>query len=98
MGGVVAKARQDGSLLPELNVKERETFGFVGCGRVGRTLAQAFANAGRAVTAAWSRRAADGEMMVGEVAGFRALPTAQAVGGSCGFVWFTFSGRTVGPV
>ena len=83
LGGVVAKARQDGSLLPELNVKERETFGFVGCGRVGRTLAQAFANTGRAVTAAWSRRATDAEMMVSEVPGLRALPSAQAVADAC---------------
>ena len=98
MGGVVAKARQDGSLLPELNVKERETFGFVGCGRVGRTLAQAFANAGRAVTAAWSRRATDAEMMVSEVAGLRALPSAQAVADACDFVWITVSDDAIGPV
>jgi predicted short-subunit dehydrogenase-like oxidoreductase (DUF2520 family) len=98
MGGVVAEARQDGSLLPELNVKERETFGFVGCGRVGRTLAQAFANAGRAVTAAWSRRATDAEMMAGEVAGLRALPSAQAVVDACDFVWITVSDDAIAPV
>src|SRR5229473_3373615 len=98
MGGVVAKARQDRSLLPELNVKERETFGFVGCGRVGRTLAQAFANAGRAVTAAWSRRATDAAMMVREVPGLRALPSAQAVADACDFVWITVSDDAIGPV
>src|SRR5882672_2933097 len=98
MGGVVAKARQDRSLLPELNVKERETFGFVGCGRVGRTLARAFANAGRAVTAAWSRRATDAELMVGELPGLRALPSAQAVADTCDFVWITVSDDAIGPV
>ena len=77
---------------------ERETFGFVGCGRVGRTLAQAFANAGRAVTAAWSRRATDAEMMVGEVAGLRALPSAQAVADACDFVWITVSDDAIAEV
>ncbi len=98
MGGAVAKARQDGPLLPELNVKERETLGFIGCGRVGRTLAQAFANAGRAVTAAWSRRATDAEMMASEVAGLRALPNAQAVADACDFVWITVADDAIGPV
>jgi predicted short-subunit dehydrogenase-like oxidoreductase (DUF2520 family) len=98
MGGAVAEARQDGSLLSELNVSERETFGFVGCGRVGRTLAQAFANAGRTVTAAWSRRAVDAETMAGEVAGLRALPSAQAVVDTCDFVWITVSDDAIAPV
>jgi predicted short-subunit dehydrogenase-like oxidoreductase (DUF2520 family) len=98
MGGVAAKARQDGSLLPELNVKRRETLGFIGCGRVGRTLAQAFANAGRAVTAVWSRRAADAEMMVSEVPGLQALPGAQAVADACDFVWITVADDAIGPV
>ncbi|WP_315831376.1 Rossmann-like and DUF2520 domain-containing protein [Bradyrhizobium prioriisuperbiae] len=77
---------------------ERETFGFVGCGRVGRTLAQAFANAGQTVTAAWSRRAADAETMVGEVPGLRALPSAQAVADACDVVWITVSDDAIAPV
>lgn len=77
---------------------ERETFGFVGCGRVGRTLAQAFANAGRAVTAAWSRRAADAETMVGEVPGLRALPSAQAVADACDVIWITVSDDAIAAV
>ncbi len=79
-------------------MSERETFGFVGCGRVGRTLAQAFANAGRAVTAAWSRRAADAEMMAGEVKGLRTLPSAQAVADACDFVWIAVSDDAIAPV
>jgi predicted short-subunit dehydrogenase-like oxidoreductase (DUF2520 family) len=79
-------------------VSERETFGFVGCGRVGRTLAQAFANAGRAVTAAWSRRATDAETMAGEVPGLAALPSAQAVVDACDFVWITVSDDAIAPV
>lgn len=75
-----------------------ERFGFVGCGRVGRTLAQAFANAGRAVTAAWSRRAADAETMAGEVSGLRPLPSAQAVANACDFVWITVSDDAIAPV
>jgi predicted short-subunit dehydrogenase-like oxidoreductase (DUF2520 family) len=98
MGGVAAEARQGRSLVPELNVTERETFGFVGCGRVGRTLAQAFASAGRAVTAAWSRRAADAETMAGEVPGLRALPSAQALADACDFIWITVSDDAIAPV
>jgi predicted short-subunit dehydrogenase-like oxidoreductase (DUF2520 family) len=98
MGGAAAEARQDGSFLPELNVSERETFGFVGCGRVGRTLAQAFVKAGRAVTAAWSRRAADAEMMADEIKGLRVLPSAQAVADACDFVWITVSDDSIAPV
>jgi predicted short-subunit dehydrogenase-like oxidoreductase (DUF2520 family) len=79
-------------------VKQRETFGFVGCGRVGRTLAQAFATAGRTVTAAWSRRDADAELMVREVSGLQALPSAQAVAGACDFVWITVADDAIGPV
>jgi len=79
-------------------VQERETFGFVGCGRVGRTLAQAFINAGRAVTAVWSRRAADAEVMVSEVPDLRALPSAQAVADACDVVWITVSDDAIGPV
>ena len=75
-----------------------ETFGFIGCGRVGRTLAQAFASAGRQVTAAWSRRATDVGMMVGEVPGLRALPSAQAVADACDFVWITVSDDAIAPV
>ena len=44
----------------------RQRHGFIGCGRVGRTLAQAFANAGYKVTGAWSRKAADLALMAGK--------------------------------
>lgn len=79
-------------------MEKPETFGFVGCGRVGRTLAQAFAGAGRAVTAAWSRRAADVEMMASEVPGLRASPSAQAVADACDFVWITVSDDAIAGV
>ena len=79
-------------------MEKPETFGFVGCGRVGRTLAQAFAGAGRAVTAAWSRRPADAEMMASEVSGLRALPSAQAVADVCDFVWITVSDDAIAAV
>ena len=76
----------------------RETFGFVGCGRVGRTLAQAFASAGRTVTGAWSRRAADVQKLASEVPGLRALPSAQAVADACDFVWLTVSDDAIAAV
>src|SRR6267378_1245756 len=44
------------------------------------------------------RRATDAEMMVGEVAGLRALPSAQAVADACDFVWITVSDDAIGPV
>jgi predicted short-subunit dehydrogenase-like oxidoreductase (DUF2520 family) len=98
MGGLAPETRQDGSVVSELNVTESDKFGFVGCGRVGRTLAQAFANAGRAVTAAWSRHAADAETMAGEVPGLRPLPSAQAVADACDFIWITVSDDAIAGV
>src|SRR5712664_771172 len=38
------------------------------------------------------------EMMVSEVAGLRALPSAQAVADACDFVWITVSDDAIGPV
>jgi predicted short-subunit dehydrogenase-like oxidoreductase (DUF2520 family) len=75
-----------------------EKFGFIGCGRVGRTLAQAFAGAGRAVTAAWSRDAAAAALRAGEVPGLRILHSAQAVADACDFVWITVSDDAIGAV
>jgi len=72
--------------------------GIIGCGRVGRTLGQALANAGYAVTAAWSRSAADLATLSTEVPGARALGSAQAVADSCDFVWLTVSDDAIAPV
>lgn len=74
------------------------THGFIGCGRVGRTLAQALARAGVHVAAAWSRRPADAALMAAEVPGLRALDSAQAVADACDFVWITVSDDAIAPV
>ena len=77
---------------------QKQTHGFVGCGRVGRTLAQAFANAGYAVTSAWSRKAADLDLMAGEVSGLRPLASAQVVADACDFVWLTVADDAIATV
>ena len=73
-------------------------FGFIGCGCVGRTLAQAFSKAGYNVTAAWSRTAADAELMARDVSRLRAVPSAQAVADACDFVWVTVSDDAIAEV
>lgn len=75
-----------------------EAFGFIGCGCVGRTLAQAISKAGYSVTAAWSRTAADALLMAEEVPGVRSMPRAQAVADACDFVWLTVSDDAIGEV
>lgn len=70
-------------------MQAKDRHGFIGCGRVGRTLAQALARAGHPVIAAWSRRASDGERMAAEVPGLVPLPSAQAVADACDFLWLT---------
>jgi predicted short-subunit dehydrogenase-like oxidoreductase (DUF2520 family) len=98
MGGAAAQARQARSLVPELNVSRSETFGFIGCGCVGRTLAQAFSRAGYNVAAAWSRGNAGALLMAQEVNGLRMLPSAQAVADACDFVWLTVSDDAIASV
>ncbi|WP_349628144.1 Rossmann-like and DUF2520 domain-containing protein [Bradyrhizobium lablabi] len=75
-----------------------ETFGFIGCGCVGRTLAQAFSRAGKNVAAAWSRGSAGAELMAQEVEGLRVLPSAQTVADACDFVWLTVSDDAIASV
>ena len=72
--------------------------GFIGCGRVGRTLAQAFANAGYKVTGAWSRKAADLALMAGEAPGLKPLASAQAVADACDLVWLTVADDAIATV
>lgn len=79
-------------------MQDKQRHGFIGCGRVGRTLAQAFAAAGHQVVAAWSRRPADVELMATEVAGVRPLSSAQAVADACDFVWLTVADDAIATV
>lgn len=72
--------------------------GFIGCGRVGRTLAQALAKAGHPVAAAWSRKAADAALMASEVPGLQAAESAQAVADGCDFVWLTVADDAIATV
>lgn len=72
--------------------------GFIGGGRVGRTLAQALAKAGHNVVGAYSRNAANADAMAGEVAGLALLPSAQALADACDFVWITVSDDAIAPV
>jgi predicted short-subunit dehydrogenase-like oxidoreductase (DUF2520 family) len=72
--------------------------GIVGCGRVGRTLGRALAQAGYNVAGAWSRSAADLATMTGEVPGTAALASAQEVADTCDFVWLTVSDDAIEPV
>lgn len=74
------------------------SFGFIGCGRVGRTLAQAFQRAGYQVAAAWSRKEADARRMRDEVPGLIVMATAQEVVDHCEFVWVTVSDDAIAPV
>ena len=77
---------------------QEQSHGFIGCGRVGRTLARAFANAGYSVTGAWSRKAADLTLMAKEVAGLQPLASAQAVADACDFVWLTVADDAIATV
>lgn len=77
---------------------QEQKHGFIGCGRVGRTLAQAFANAGYKVTNAWSRKPADLELMAREIPGLQPLSSAQAVADACDFVWLTVADDAIATV
>jgi len=72
--------------------------GFVGCGRVGRTLAQAFSRAGYEVACAWSRDTSACAVMQDEVPGLHIAASAQAVVDSCDCIWLTVSDDAIGPV
>jgi predicted short-subunit dehydrogenase-like oxidoreductase (DUF2520 family) len=73
-------------------------FGFIGCGAVGRTLAQAFSQAGHQVAAAWSRGGEGAQLMQREVEGLRASGSAQEVADACEFVWLTVSDDAIAGV
>lgn len=75
-----------------------EKFGFIGCGSVGRTLAQTFSRAGHEVAAAWSRGGEGARLMQREVEGLRAMSSAQEVADACDFVWLTVSDDAIGRV
>jgi predicted short-subunit dehydrogenase-like oxidoreductase (DUF2520 family) len=75
-----------------------EKYGFIGCGSVGRTLAQAFSRAGRQVVAAWSRSGDGALLMQREVEGLRTAASAQGVADECDFVWLTVSDDAIARV
>ena len=75
-----------------------ERFGFIGCGSVGRTLAQAFSRAGHQVVAAWSRGGEGARLMQREVEGLRTPASAQEVADECDFVWLTVSDDAIARV
>ena len=81
-----------------LEQRQEPRHGVIGCGRVGRTLAQAFANAGYKVTNAWSRKAADLALIAKEVPGLQPLASAQAVADACDFVWLTVADDAIATV
>jgi predicted short-subunit dehydrogenase-like oxidoreductase (DUF2520 family) len=80
-----------------VNMKDLR-IGIVGCGRVGRTLGQALAQAGYNVAGAWSRSAADLGTLIGEVPGAAAMASAQHVADACNFVWLTVSDDAIESV
>ena len=75
-----------------------EKFGFIGCGSVGRTLAQAFSRAGHQVVAAWSRSGDGAHLMQREVHRLHASASAQEVADECDFVWLTVSDDAIARV
>lgn len=77
---------------------EDRTMGFIGCGRVGRTLARGLANAGYRMSAAWSRDSGALQRFAGEVPGVMPCPTAQEVADRCDFVWLTVADDAIEPV
>jgi predicted short-subunit dehydrogenase-like oxidoreductase (DUF2520 family) len=74
------------------------SMGFIGCGRVGRTLARALANAGYRVSVAWTRDPAALRRWMDEVPGAAPGDTAQEVADRCGFVWITVADDAIAPV
>lgn len=98
MGCLASKAGPAGYVVPELIVKDQDKHGFIGCGRVGRTLAQALSKSGYRVTHAWSRKAADAALLASEVPALEPLASAQAVADRCDIVWITVSDDAIAPV
>lgn len=74
------------------------TMGFIGCGRVGRTLARALANAGYRVSAAWTRDPAALQRFTDEVPGVIPCHAAQEVVDRCNFVWITVADDAIASV
>lgn len=74
------------------------TMGFIGCGRVGRTLARALANAGYRVSAAWTRDPAALQGFVSEIPGAMPCEAAQDVVDRCDFVWITVADDAIASV
>ncbi|WP_411884200.1 Rossmann-like and DUF2520 domain-containing protein [Polaromonas sp. YR568] len=74
------------------------TMGFIGCGRVGRTLARALANAGYRVSAAWTRDPAALQRFTDEVPGVIPCQAAQEVVELCDFVWITVADDAIEAV
>lgn len=78
--------------------KQNSTMGFIGCGRVGRTLARALANAGYEVWAAWARDPSALQRLTDEVPGVAPCRTAQDVVDRCDFVWITVADDAIASV
>jgi predicted short-subunit dehydrogenase-like oxidoreductase (DUF2520 family) len=74
------------------------SMGFIGCGRVGRTLARALANAGYRVSVAWTRDLAALQRFTDEVPGVIPCHAAQDVVDRCDFVWITVADDAIAPV
>ncbi len=72
--------------------------GFIGCGRVGRTLGQALAGAGYHVAGAWSRSEEALAAFRREVPEAAAMASAQQVADACDFVWLTVSDDAIPSV
>lgn len=71
---------------------------FIGCGRVGRTLARALANAGYRVAAAWTRDPATLQHFVDEIPGAMPCHAAQDVIDRCDFIWITVADDAIASV
>jgi predicted short-subunit dehydrogenase-like oxidoreductase (DUF2520 family) len=74
------------------------TMGFIGCGRVGRTLARTLANAGYRVSAAWTRDPAALQRFVEEIPGAIPCDAAQDVVDRCDFAWITVADDAIEAV
>lgn len=72
--------------------------GFIGAGRVGASLAHAFAAAGYPVTAVASQSFTSAQRLAESVAGCRAYESAQSVAGSANVVFITTPDRAISAV
>jgi predicted short-subunit dehydrogenase-like oxidoreductase (DUF2520 family) len=71
--------------------------GFIGAGRVARTLARGFAQRGHSVVATASRSAASARLLAGEVPGCRAFDALQDVVDAADLVFLTVSDDAIAP-